>query len=152
MYSIICCYSPHGGKYPGIGRVLVMRSCDDAHRWPGLDPATELLQNHSGVSQGGIKLLPTKVFRLWWRGNTSNWITVHLSSFNGADLGVQEWRDDLFLWYRIEPPDLPKKCNKLGAIFSISHALDFNRVGLITTNHNKLRERVAKLAINAFLP
>ena len=55
---------------------------------------------------------------------TGAWITVQPSTVNGTDLGAQEWRDDLFLLYGLDPPDLPKYCDRCNAKFTISHALE----------------------------
>ena len=83
---------------------------------------------------------------------TGAWLTVLPSTVNGMELGAQEWRDDLFLRYGIEPPDLPKYCDGCEARFSISHALDCKKGGLVTARHNKLRDGVADLASKAFTP
>ena len=64
------------------------------------------------------------------------WLSVLPSTVNGAELGVQEWRDSLFVGYGIEPPDLPSYCDGYGAAFSICHALDFKKGGLITACHS----------------
>ena len=71
---------------------------------------------------------------------------------NGTDLGVQEWQDAAFLRYGLEPPDLPKYCDRCNARFSICHALDCKMGGLVTAHHNELRDRVADLAGKAFTP
>ena len=83
---------------------------------------------------------------------TGSWITVLLSTFNGMELGAQEWRDDLFLWYGLEPPDLPTYCDGCQAKFSISHLLDCKKGGLVTARHNELCDRVADLVGKAFTP
>ena len=71
---------------------------------------------------------------------------------NGTELGTQEWRDSLFLRYGLEPPDLPSHCDGCDAKFSISHALDCKKGGLVTARHNDLRDGVADLAGKAFIP
>ena len=84
--------------------------------------------------------------------NTGAWLTVHLSTVNGTDLGAQEWRDDTFLRYGLEPPDLPKYCDGCNTRFSICQALDYKRGGLVMARHNELRDGVAYLAGKAFTP
>ena len=42
---------------------------------------------------------------------TRAWLKVQLSTVNGAELGAQEWRDDLFLRYGLEHPDLSTHCD-----------------------------------------
>ena len=74
------------------------------------------------------------------------------STVNGTELGDQEWYDALFLRYGLDPPDLPTYCDGCQAKFSISHALDCKKGGLITARHNELRDDVADLAGEAFTP
>ena len=54
------------------------------------------------------------------------------------------------LW--LDPPDFPKNCDGCNAQFSICHALDCKRGGLVTARHNELRDRVADMAGKAFTP
>ena len=42
---------------------------------------------------------------------TGSWLTGMPSTVNGADMGVQEWRDALFLRYGLGAPDLPTHCD-----------------------------------------
>ena len=71
---------------------------------------------------------------------------------NGTDLGAQEWRDALFMWYGLEPLDLTKYCDRCHTRFSISHALDYKKGGLVMARHNELRDRVSDLAGKDFTP
>ena len=68
------------------------------------------------------------------------------SAVNVIDMGDQEWCYALFLHYRIDPPELTTPCDGYNAKFSIYHALDFKKGGLITNCRNKLRDGVAELA------
>ena len=74
------------------------------------------------------------------------------STVNGTELEAQEWRDALFLRYGMDPPDLPTNCNGCKARFTISHALDCKKGGLVTVRHNDLRDGVSDLAGKAFTP
>ena len=69
-----------------------------------------------------------------------------------TELGAQEWRDSLFLIYRIDPPDLPGHCNEFGVSFFICHTLNFKKGGLITACYNKLCDGVTDVVIKAFTP
>ena len=80
------------------------------------------------------------------------WLTVLPSTVNGTELGDQEWYDALFLRYGLDPPDLPTYCDGCQAKFSISHALDCKKGGLVTARHNELRDGVADLSGKAFTP
>ena len=77
---------------------------------------------------------------------TGAWLPVIPSIVNGTELGVQEWRDSLFMRYGIKPPDLMSHCYGCGVDFSIYHALDYNKGSLITVYHEKLCDGVANLA------
>ena len=83
---------------------------------------------------------------------TGAWLTVQPSTVNGTELGAQECCDVLFLRYGIDPPDLPTHCDGCQAKFSISHALDCKKGGLVTTRHNDIRDWVAYLAGKSFTP
>ena len=74
------------------------------------------------------------------------------STVNGTELGAQEWRDPFFLRYGLDPPDLPTHRDGFEARFTISHALDCKKGGLVTARHNELRDGVADLAGKAFTP
>ena len=74
------------------------------------------------------------------------------STVNGTELGAQEWQDAAFLCYGLEPPDLPKHCDGCNSKFSICHALDCKRGGLVMAHHNELRDGIADLASRAFTP
>ena len=71
---------------------------------------------------------------------------------NRTELGAQEWQDTLFLWYGIKPPDHPRYCDGCNANFSICHALNCKRGGLVTSRHNGICDGVADLAGKAFTP
>ena len=73
---------------------------------------------------------------------TGAWLTVLPSTVNGTELGAQEWCDALFLRYGLEPPDLPKYCDRCEGWFTISHALDCKKGGLVTARQNELCDGV----------
>ena len=71
---------------------------------------------------------------------------------NGTEVGVQEWSDAIFLRYGLDPPDLLKYRDGCNAKFTICHALDCKRGGLVTAHHNELWDGVADLSSKAFTP
>ena len=83
---------------------------------------------------------------------TGAWLSVIPSTVNGTELGVQEWRESLFLCYIINPPDMPFHCDGCLVSFSICHSLEFQKGGLIMVRNNDLRDGVADLARKAFTP
>ena len=74
------------------------------------------------------------------------------STINGTEIGSHEWCDALLLRYGLDPRDLPTYCDGCNAKFTICHALDCKRVGLVTASHNELRDGVADLDGKAFTP
>ena len=80
------------------------------------------------------------------------WMTVQPSTVNGTELGAQEWQDSLLLRYCLDPPNLPKYCDGCNAVFSICHALDLNRGGLVTACHNDICEWFLDLVGISFTP
>ena len=90
--------------------------------------------------------------RMQRAAKTRAWLTVLTSTMNDTELGAQKWRDALFLRYGLEPPDLPLQCDGCDAKFTIRHALDCKKGGLVTARHNELRDGVADLAGKAFTP
>ena len=83
---------------------------------------------------------------------TGAWLTVQPSTVNGTEMGAQEWRDDAFLRYGLNPSDLHKYCDGCNVRFSICHALDCKRGGLVKDLHNEILDGVADLAGKAFTP
>ena len=74
------------------------------------------------------------------------------STFNGTELGDQEWCDALFLRYDLKPPDLPTHCDGCQAKFLISHTLDCKKGDLVTARHNERHDGVAYLDGKSFTP
>ena len=114
---------------------------------------------HTGVQQAEAELTAAleggpvqQACRMRRAAKTWAWLTVLPSTVNGTEMGAQEWRDALFLRYGLEPPDLPSHCDGCDAKFSISHAFDCKKGGLVTACHNELRDGVADLAGKAFTP
>ena len=83
---------------------------------------------------------------------TGAWLKVQLSTVNGTELGAQEWRNALFLRYGLDTPDLPTYYDGCNTKFSICHALDCKRGGLVTACHNELCDGVSDLAGKSFTP
>ena len=76
-----------------------------------------LVEALSGAAVQGAHLLQQETKKVAW-------MVMQPSTVNGTGLGAQEWRDALFLWYGLDPPDLPHYCDGCNATFPIYHALD----------------------------
>ena len=79
-------------------------------------------------------------------------MTVQPSTVNGTELREQEWSYALFLRYGLDPPDLPTYCDGCNAKFTICHAHNCKRGGLVTARHNELPDGVTYLSGKAFTP
>ena len=117
-----------------------------AVRHRGEEQAEEAL---TAALEGGLVLQARRMRRA---AKTGAWLMVLPSTVNGTELRPQEWRDALFLWYGLKPPDLPTNCDGCEARFTISHTLDCKKGGLVTARHNEIREGVADLADKALTP
>ena len=65
-------------------------------------------------------------------------LAVQLSTVNGTELGVQEWRYALLLQYSIDPLEPPKFYGGCNLAFYICHALNCKNSDLVTAHHNEL--------------
>ena len=74
------------------------------------------------------------------------------STVYGEKLGMQKWRDYLFLRYGITSSHLPDHCDGYGVAFDICNTLDCKNGGLITAHHNDLCDRVSDLESKYFTP
>jgi hypothetical protein len=77
---------------------------------------------------------------------SSGWLTVLPVAQHHFDLSAQEFRDALSLRYRRPLLSVPSNCDGCGAPFTLSHALDCKRGGLIIVRHNEIRDAFGDLA------
>ena len=67
------------------------------------------------------------------------------STGDGSEPGAEEWRNNLFLCYDIEPLELHLTATHETQFFCICNSLDCNKGGLTMNRHNKIRDGVAEL-------
>ena len=61
-------------------------------------------------------------------------------------MSAQQFRDALCLRYHCPLSLLPGSCDGCGGDFSLTHALDCRKGGLVTQHHNEIRDALGDLA------
>ena len=70
----------------------------------------------------------------------SGWLSIAPTDRNHFDMSPDEFRDSLALRYHRLPVNLPSQCDIDGEVFSVNHALNCPRGGLVYARHNELRD------------
>ena len=79
-------------------------------------------------------------------GKTSSWLTTLPLQSCHFDLVPVQFRDGLALRYLRHPSNLPAKYDGCGANFTLQHALDCKKGGLVILRHNEIRDCIGDLA------
>ena len=115
----------------------------------------ELKLRNAAKNESCLKDLTSKMSHLNKRTilrgkETGQWLSVLPSTVNGTELSAQEFRDALLLRNARCPPDLPTECDGCQQTFSVRHALECKKGGLVISRHNEIRDELSDLAIKAF--
>ena len=76
----------------------------------------------------------------------SSWLAVTPLERSQFDLSTQEFRDGLALRYKKPLLCSPPYCDGCGSAFSLEHALDCRKGGLVDKRHNDVRDAFGDLA------
>ena len=76
-------------------------------------------------------------------------ISVLPSTVAGTDLSAQEFRDALCMRYGRTPKDLPTHCDGCGSKFTMQHALQCKKGGLVIYRHDEVKNELAHLIMTA---
>ncbi|KAL7463368.1 hypothetical protein ACHAXS_003783 [Conticribra weissflogii] len=74
-----------------------------------------------------------------------SWLTVIPKAINGTILSAEEFRDNLRLRYGFTPEFLPKTCDGCNKAFTITHALNCRKGGLVSLRHSEIANEWAHL-------
>ena len=83
-------------------------------------------------------------------GKTSNWLTVLPVARHHFNLSPTEFCDALALHYQRPSFRMPAYCDGCGATFSLEHALDCKKGGLVTQRYNEVRDALGDIAALAY--
>ena len=77
---------------------------------------------------------------------SSSWLTVLPISLHHFVLSATEFSDSLTLRYHRPLLMAPANCDGCGNVFSLTHALDYRKGGLVIQCHNEIRDAIGDLA------
>ena len=78
--------------------------------------------------------------------HTSRWLNVLPLVHHHLNLSAQQFRDALCLHYHRPLFLMPASCDGCGEVFSLIHALDCHKGGLVTQRHSEIREDLGDFA------
>jgi hypothetical protein len=102
------------------------------------DTLAEIISTLSSTKQRSLQAIAKE--------KVSGWLTVLPLSHNHFDLSALEFRDALSMRYRRPLLNMPSHCDGCGEAFSLTHALDCKKGGLVTLRHNEIRDAFGDMA------
>jgi hypothetical protein len=88
--------------------------------------------------------------RLERAGNSGIWLSCVPNRFNGTEISMEEWQDNVRLCYNLEPLGMPEVCNGCGHRMSVEHALSCKVGGLVHIRHDDVAQEFGYLCGLAF--
>ncbi|CEM26585.1 unnamed protein product [Vitrella brassicaformis CCMP3155] len=131
------------------------------------DPSIHRLQVHTAIHEGkrradarakerfddGVSRLPPgcqRAARRAQEAKTHAWLTAMPSCSDQTDLSGDAFRDGLAVLYGYRPSNLPSSCPGCGSAFTLTHALDCPKGGLVIQRQNELRDVIGDVGRMAF--
>jgi len=99
-----------------------------------------------GLASKSSKAVTKRLERM---GKTGAWLTVMPNLLNGTLLSAEEWRDNARLRYGLRPVGLCDRCDGCNAPFTIDHAINCKKGGLVGQRHDDARDEAGELAAMA---
>ena len=94
----------------------------------------------------GLPSLTSRAIQQAIDSHTSGWLNVLPLAHHHFNLSAQQFRDALSLRYHHPLSLMPASCDGCGGDFSLTHALDCRKGGLVTQCHNEVRDALGDLA------
>ena len=91
-----------------------------------------------------------RIIRRAIEGKTSSWLNVLPIAKHHFDLSAGEFRDALAMRYGRSLLSMPSVCDGCGELFTLGHALDCKKGGLVTQRHNEVRDALGDMAALAY--
>ena len=101
-----------------------------------------LVRESDGVPQRRLQRAP----------GTGAWLTTYPSFFNGTELSAEEFFDNVRIRCGMDPKYLQERCDGCQQRFSVGHALQCKKGGLITVRHDELCYEGSSLMCQAISP
>jgi hypothetical protein len=91
--------------------------------------------------------------RLGQMGETGAWLSVIPNCFDGMELTLEEFQDNLAICYGLRPRGLlPERCNGCREPFTVEHGLSCKMGGFAGQQHDGVCEELAHLCLMASTP
>ena len=82
-------------------------------------------------------------------GECGSWITRTPHKLTGTLLSAEEWEDNVRLRYGLVPHNLCAHCDGCGEQFTVDHALNCKKGGLVGIRHDDVRDKAGAVAVEA---
>lgn len=79
------------------------------------------------------------------------WLTCMSNHLNMTELSAEEFRDNLRLRYGLKPGGLPKLCDGCGEPFTVEHAPNYRKGGLVSIWHNNVYVKFGDMCAAALM-
>ena len=110
----------------------------------------EIEKNQNNELVGNLQ--ETKKRILDRASQTGIWLSQYPSTYNGNILSPEEFRDSALIRFGETPANLQPHCDGCGKTSTLDHLLTCKTGGLIHQAHDELRDELALLARQTFLP
>ncbi len=106
-------------------------------------------ENLKGLKSSGGRKVAKHLGRM---GKTGAWLSVISNCFDGTELLLEEFQDNLAICYGLRPRGLPERCNGCREPFTVEHGRSCKKGGFVGQQHNNVCEELAHLCSMALMP